>query len=194
MSLKLKKEDFDKLEKAINLLQDINKNIITTHAMDVIIMEASEVILALKENKRSKPFVLDKRHVNYLDSVREELVKAEKTIDDIKNSEEWKRVINYFKSYYTRGKLSVKPTKDNGYTYKLNDGYYNHNKPLNQTYVDYLDKTREELVKAEEVVGRIKNSAEWKKCQSYFITCEHRNLLECRPSKKNGYTVKAKEF
>ena len=120
-------------------------------------------------------------------------MQAEKIIDDIKDSEDWKTVMTYFNTYYTRGKLSVRPMKKNGYVYKENNNYHN-NKPLLQENVDYLEQTRVELVKAEQIVDKIKQSAEWKKCQMYFITCERRNLLDYRPTKKNGYTYKVKEF
>ena len=198
--MNLKKEDFYKLEKAIKLLEDIGKDMTAISDINTIITNASDVISALndkynsKDKKRVKPFVLDKRHINYLNEVKEELIKAEQTIDDIKNNAEWKKVINYFNSYYTRGKLKTRPSKDNGYTYELNDSYYVHKKPLSQNYVDYLIETRARLIKAEEVVDKIKKSDEWKKCQNYFILCEHRDLLECRPTKKNGYTVKVKDF
>lgn len=197
--MNIKKEDFIKLEKAINLLEDINKNIITTSDMDNIIAEASNVISELndkynKEKKRVKPFVLDKKHVDYLNSVRAELIEAEEIIDNIKKSKEWKRTYDYFSNMCTKGKLKVRPTKDNGYTYELSDNYYNHNKPLSQKYVDHLINTRAELIKAEEIVSRIKNTDEWKNNQRYFNLCSSRGLLESRPSKENGYTVKAKEF
>ena len=189
--MNITKEDYNKLEKAIDLLKSISKDITTTNDMDVIITQADNVILSL--DKRTKPYILDKRHVDYLNKVRAELISAEKIIDDIKNSTEWKKVINYFNSYYTRGKLKVKPTKENEYTYQINDGYHNQ-KPLKEEYVDYLNKTKVELIKAEEAANKIKSSDEWKRCRDYFILCEHRNLLECRPSKQNGYTVKVKDF
>ena len=190
--MNLKKEDFIKLEKAISLLEDISKDIERTNEIDVIIANATDVILSLP--KRTKAFVVEKKYVDYLDSIRAELMGAEKIIDDIKDSAEWKKAINYFNTYHTRGKLESRPTKKNGYTYKINDKYYNHNKPLSKEYVDYLEKARVEIIKAEEVINKIKSSNQWKRCQSYFITCEHRNLLEYKPSKKNGYTFKEKEF
>ena len=96
--MNIKKEDFIKLEKAINLLEDINKNIITTSDMDNIIAEASNVISELndkynKEKKRVKPFVLDKKHVDYLNSVRAELIEAEEIIDNISDTVEIIKII-----------------------------------------------------------------------------------------------------
>ena len=119
--MNLSKENFYKLEKAINLLEDMSKDIETTNDIEVIISNASSVISELnqrynsKDKKRVAPFILEEKHINYLESVRAELMQAEKIIDDIKESEEWKTVMAYFNTYYTRGKLSVRPMKKNGY-------------------------------------------------------------------------------
>ena len=45
--IKLKKEDFNKLEKAINLLEDISKDIETTNDIEVVISNATSVISEL---------------------------------------------------------------------------------------------------------------------------------------------------
>lgn len=66
-----------------------------------------------------KTFQLQKKYVDYLDSTRSELLEAEKTIDRIKKSNEWKACINYFNVLYCRKKIVQAPTKENGYTFKL---------------------------------------------------------------------------
>lgn len=193
---KLSKDNYIKLEKAISLLESISKDITITSDMEDIIANASDVISSLSSQfsyERSKPFVLEEKHLNYLDSVREELIKAEETIDNIKHNKEWKQAIDYFSNMRTKGKLKSRPTRKNGYTYEVNENYFNQ-KPLNKKYVDYLNGIREELIKAENVVSKIKNSNEWKKSLTYFAQCEHRGLLESKLSKKNGYIVKAKDF
>jgi cysteinyl-tRNA synthetase len=193
---KLSKDNYIKLEKAISLLESISKDITITSDMEDIITNASDVISSLSTQfsyERSKPFVLEEKHLNYLDSIREQLTSAEKIVDDIKNSKQWKKVINYFNSFYTSGKLTVRPTKKNGYVYEVKDGYFNQ-KELLKDNVEYLEKNREELVKAEKIVTDIKTSKEWKKTQSYFLLCDNRGLLEYKPTKENRYTVKAKEF
>jgi hypothetical protein len=50
-----------------------------------------------------------------MNSVIPKLVEAENTVDEIKNSYEWKRSFNYFQTLYNRGQLRERPTKANGY-------------------------------------------------------------------------------
>ena len=40
-----------------------------------------------------KKFELEKKYVDYFNSVREELIKAEDTVSRIKGSKEWKRLM-----------------------------------------------------------------------------------------------------
>ena len=54
-------------------------------------------------------------HYNYMQSVIPKLIEAEKIVDEIKNSPEWKRSFNYFQTLYNRGQLKERPTKANGY-------------------------------------------------------------------------------
>ena len=77
---KLSKDNYIKLGKAISLLESISKDITITDDMEDVIANASDVISSLSSQfsyERSKPFVLEEKHLNYLDSVREELIKAE---------------------------------------------------------------------------------------------------------------------
>ena len=60
---------------------------------------------------------------------------------------------------------------------------------LEKKYVDYFNSVREELVKAEDTVSRIKGSKEWKKAYDYFSVCKHRGLIKTRPTKANGYKI-----
>lgn len=62
--------------------------------------------------------ILQKKYVDYLESVREELIEAERKVDSIKKSPEWKACINYFNVLRYRGKIEQIPTKENGYSYK----------------------------------------------------------------------------
>lgn len=55
------------------------------------------------------------KHLDYMNSVIPKLVEAENTVDEIKNSYEWKRSFNYFQTLYNRGQLMERPTKANGY-------------------------------------------------------------------------------
>ena len=55
------------------------------------------------------------KHLDYMNSVIPKLVEAENTVDEIKNSYEWKRSFNYFQTLYNRGQLRERPTKANGY-------------------------------------------------------------------------------
>ena len=54
-------------------------------------------------------------HYAYMQSVLPRLLKAERIVDEIKNSYEWKRNYNYFQTLYNRGKLAERPMKRNGY-------------------------------------------------------------------------------
>lgn len=60
---------------------------------------------------------------------------------------------------------------------------------LEKKYVDYFNSVRDELVKAEDTVSRIKGSKEWKKAYDYFSVCKHRGLIKTRPTKANGYRI-----
>ena len=62
--------------------------------------------------KDSATFV---KYYQYIESVRPKLIKAEKTVDDIKNSKEWKTAFGYFQTLYNRGQIEERPTKKNGY-------------------------------------------------------------------------------
>ena len=54
-------------------------------------------------------------HYNYMQSVIPRLIEAERIVDEIKSSPQWKRSSNYFKVLYKRGVLKENPTKKNGY-------------------------------------------------------------------------------
>ena len=62
-----------------------------------------------------------KKYSDYLDSVRDELVAAETTVQRIKKSDEWLKCINYFNVLTNRGLLKTRPTKENGYRFELFD-------------------------------------------------------------------------
>lgn len=64
---------------------------------------------------------------------------------------------------------------------------------LEKKYVDYFNSVRDELVKAENTVARIKGSKEWKRAYNYFSVCKHRGLIETMPSKENGYKIELSE-
>ena len=55
------------------------------------------------------------KYYEYMESVKPKLIKAEQTVDDIKNSKEWKTAFGYFQTLYTRGQIKERPTKKNGY-------------------------------------------------------------------------------
>ena len=52
-------------------------------------------------------------YYNYMQSVIPRLTEAERTIDEIKGSQQWKRSSNYFKVLYKRGILAENPAKKN---------------------------------------------------------------------------------
>lgn len=55
------------------------------------------------------------KYYEYMESVKPKLIKAEQTVDDIKNSKEWKTAFGYFQTLYNRGQIKERPTKKNGY-------------------------------------------------------------------------------
>ena len=55
------------------------------------------------------------KHYEYIMSVRPKLIEAEKTVDEIKHSKEWKTAFQYFQTLYNRGQLLERPTQANGY-------------------------------------------------------------------------------
>lgn len=61
------------------------------------------------------------QYYKYMQKVTPELIKAETTVDQIKNSPEWKRAFQYFQTLYNRGQLKERPTKANGY--KIETGH-----------------------------------------------------------------------
>ena len=58
---------------------------------------------------------LFEKHYNYMMSVTPKLIEAEKVVDDIKHSKEWKTAFQYFQTLYNRGQLAERPTQKNGY-------------------------------------------------------------------------------
>lgn len=72
-----------------------------------------------KQSIKVKKIKLAKRHVNYLDSVREELIKAEEIVDRIKGCDEWKKARNYFGTCFMRGLIKARPSKENGYKIEI---------------------------------------------------------------------------
>lgn len=55
------------------------------------------------------------KHYNYMKEVTPRLIEAEKTVDEIKHSKEWKAAFQYFQTLYNRGQLKERPTQANGY-------------------------------------------------------------------------------
>lgn len=62
-------------------------------------------------------------HYAYMAKTVPELIAAEKKVDEIKNSAEWKRHYNYFQTLYNRGQLKERPMKCNGYKIELGNSY-----------------------------------------------------------------------
>ena len=62
-----------------------------------------------------KGHTLYEKHYNYMMSVIPRLIEAEKTVDEIKHSKEWKTAFQYFQTLYNRGALLERPTQKNGY-------------------------------------------------------------------------------
>lgn len=52
------------------------------------------------------------KYYEYMQTVRPKLITAEKTVDDIKNSKEWKTAYGYFQTLYNRGQIKERPTKE----------------------------------------------------------------------------------
>ena len=50
-----------------------------------------------------KKFKLEEKHIDYINSIREELINAENTVARIKGSKQWKRAYNYFSVCKHRG-------------------------------------------------------------------------------------------
>ena len=57
-----------------------------------------------------------KKYYDYMNKVTPKLLEAEQIVDDIKNSDDWKKAYGYFQTLYTRGQLRERPTKQNGYS------------------------------------------------------------------------------
>ena len=55
------------------------------------------------------------KYYDYMQSVTPRLLEAERVVDEIKGSPEWKKAFGYFQTLYTRGQLTERPTKKNGY-------------------------------------------------------------------------------
>lgn len=55
------------------------------------------------------------KHYDYMQSVIPRLIEAERTVDEIKHSKEWKTAFQYFQTLYNRGLLTERPTQANGY-------------------------------------------------------------------------------
>lgn len=62
-------------------------------------------------------------HYEYMERTVPELIAAETKVDEIKNSNEWKRHYGYFQTLYNRGQLKERPTKANGYKIELGNNY-----------------------------------------------------------------------
>lgn len=58
---------------------------------------------------------LFQKHYDYMTSVTPKLIEAEKIVDEIKHSKEWKTAFQYFQTLYNRGQLLERPTQKNGY-------------------------------------------------------------------------------
>ena len=57
--------------------------------------------------------------IDYMNRITPELIQAEKKVDEIKNSKEWKKHYGYCQTLFNRGKLKERPTKANGYKIEL---------------------------------------------------------------------------
>ena len=56
-------------------------------------------------------------------------------------------------------------------------------------YIDYLLTVRDELIRAENIVDKIKQSYEWKSSQNYFNLLRHRGAISEMPCKRNSYAI-----
>jgi len=55
------------------------------------------------------------KHYDYITGIAPKLIEAERTVDEIKHSKEWKEAYGYFQTLYNRGHLKERPTQKNGY-------------------------------------------------------------------------------
>lgn len=96
-------------------------------------------------------------HYNYMQSVIPRLTEAERIVDEIKSSPQWKRSSNYFKVLYKRGMLKENPAKKNGYKIKKNDDAISKQNILNAKY-QIKEINGVEYVMLSEVQMKIRNA------------------------------------
>lgn len=124
------------------------------------------------------------KHINYVNSIANELMEAEIIVKSIKHSKEWKNAINYFNNCCNRGYIKERPMERNDYQIIVNPSHC-----LNSKYMDYFTKAVPILLKAEKIVHEIKRSKQWKETQCYCNTLVRRGKIKACPSFKNGYTI-----
>ena len=69
----------------------------------------------MRKGKREPDKNCFEKYYDYMQSVIPRLTEAEKTVNEIKGSKEWKRALNYFHVLYIRGFLKELPSMKNGY-------------------------------------------------------------------------------
>lgn len=62
-----------------------------------------------------------------------------------------------------------------------------------RTHKKTIERYRDELLKSEATVRRIRDSKEWKLAMNYFALLGNRGYLEERVTFENGYNIKFKE-
>ena len=60
------------------------------------------------------------KHYEYMKNIAPKLLEAERIVDEIRESKEWKQAYCYFQVLYTRGQIKECPTRKNGYKIEEN--------------------------------------------------------------------------
>lgn len=125
-------------------------------------------------------FEVDKKYLNFVKANRDIIIKADK----IRQSNQFIRAMNYFRSLKCNQVLKEVPCLENYYSVNLNKYYLNNNQVLHQHYT-YLLSVRETLIKAH----KMRSSKQWKSAINYFNNLYARNYLLYRCELKNNYRI-----
>ena len=135
----------------------------------------------------AKTFKFVEKHIHTWNTLTPEIAQLEDKLIALKNNEQWVRAYQYFSHLATKGIISERPTKANGY----NIGCIN---PENGdfTYANYhlenFLKFKPEIMEIESRLDALKNK-DWKQARQYFNLLGARGVLKNKPLKRNGYKL-----
>ena len=133
-------------------------------------------------------FKFEQKHINTWNTVTPKIMALENRLEEIKKGKEWKGAYDYFSLLTTKGIISERPTKANGYSIGSMDISKGHELVAIKHHLDNFLKLKPEVLEIESKLETLKDK-DWTRARDYFGILASRGVIDNAPTKRNGYKL-----